>query len=151
MKKFKFRLQRLLDLRTQQKRAIAAMLAKLQKRLRDLEEEMKTIEKEWRGRRRELMAKSSMLLRERMELSEYLEAIEHRLACMQRKRLGLLQEIEEVRSSFEMAARAEKVLEKLKERKSEEFRWRLGNAGQHMVDEIAMQKKWQQDQAGTPV
>lgn len=145
MKKFTFRFQRLLELRTQYKRAIAARLAKLEKRRHELEEETAAGEKEWRLYRHKLLSGMSFVLQERKDLSQYLAEIENRLAGLQRSRYRLLLEIDGTRRDFEAASRAEQVLEKLRARQFEEHGRRLRKAEQHVLDEIAGQKTWREN------
>jgi flagellar export protein FliJ len=144
VKKFSFRLRRLLDIRAQQKRVRAAALARLRKQLADLDDKISKANQEWARLRRQLLRQQAAASHERIELTMYMEALDLRLAGMHDFRKKLQQDIERARQSFENAAQGEKALEKLRARRFEEFVHALGRAEQQIADELAMQKDWRE-------
>jgi len=142
MKKFRFRLQRLLEVRVQQKRALAAALARLRQRLQALDAERLGMEQVWSSSRSRILQARRLETHELMESAGYLQDLEQRLQRLHNSIEAVRTDMETVRAGFEKAAQGEKVLDNLKARQFEVFMRQVEKIEQQIVDELASQRKW---------
>jgi flagellar export protein FliJ len=150
VKKFAFRLRRLLDIRTQQKRALAAAMARLQGQIMEIDRAIKAADDEWRSRRERHLQEMSATAQDRLETVTYMQSLEDQAGGLRGEKNKLIQNLETTRRSFEAAARGERTLENLRARKLEEYALEVNRAEQGVADELAMQKDWQKsDRAAT--
>jgi flagellar export protein FliJ len=151
LKKFAFRLRRLLDVKNQQKRALAAAMARLQKQIVDVDRQIERANDEWLSWRARLMRQDAALAHERLELAAYMESLDWRLVSLHTHREKLKSDLDRSRRGFEIVTRGVKTLENLRARKFQEYMLEYDRAAQNESDELAMQKQWRQsDTTGAP-
>lgn len=143
MKKFAFRLRRLLEVRIQQKRALVAAMARLQKQIIEVDRQIKDLNEEWRLWRGRLLQQNVALAHERLEVTGYLESLDQHLASIFAQREKLVSDLENARRGFEIVTRGVKTLENLRARKFQDYMLEYDRAAQNESDELAMQKQWQ--------
>lgn len=143
MKKFIFRLRRLLDVKNQQKRALAAAMARLQRQIVELDRQIVRANHEWLAWRTQFMKQNVTLAHEHLELTAYMESLDQHLVSLRTHREKLVSDLDNSRRGFEIATRAVKTLENLRARKFQEYMLEYDRAAQNESDELAMQKQCQ--------
>ncbi len=130
MKKFKFRLQKLLEIREaaekEIKNELAAIVA-LQNVERARQDELRTSIDLHRRNFREKMKKGKSGITEGIFLEKYLD-ISHRAIDAAERRIEAIEpEVQKVRDRLVEASREKKVVEKLRERKREEYNYHVNS------------------------
>ena len=128
MKKFQFRLQKLLDMReareTEVKNELMKVLA-LQNKERVLQEELRTKIRHYEGNYGDMIKKGAFRAEDAMSILRFAD-ISRRAIDEAEKRIEKLEpEAQRIREKLVIASRDKKIVEKLKERKFEEFNYEL--------------------------
>lgn len=130
MKKFKFRLQRLLEIKEAAEKEIKNELAAIvavQNVERTRQDELRTSIDLHRKNFREKMKEGKYRIAEGIYLEKYLD-ISYRAIDVAGKRIEEIEpEVQGVRESLVEASRERKVVEKLRERKQEEYNYHVNN------------------------
>lgn len=139
MARFKFNLQRVLDIRKTQERIRQNELAMERKKERDFMQKIERLRKE----QSEEYQKSRVFLTERLSdirlfvaQQRYMEAIERTIARTSANLDAQREVVERARLLLVEAARKRKLLDKLKEKRMETFKKEEEAAEQRIIDEI---------------
>lgn len=126
MKKFRFSLQRLLDIReakeTQIKNELMKVLS-LQNRERILQDELRNKISRYENLYSERIKKGHFSAEEAMTLMRFTDVSRNAIVESQRRIEDLQPEVDRIRERLVAASRDKKVVEKLKDRKFEEFEY----------------------------
>lgn len=126
MKKFRFTLQRLLDIREARETGIKNELMKvlsLQNKERVLQEELRKKIGSYQARYGENIKKGRYSSEEAMSILRYTDVARKAIVEAERRIEALQPEVDRIRERLVIASREKKVVEKLKERKYEEFEY----------------------------
>jgi len=126
MKKFHFTLQRLLDIREARETEIKHELMKvlsLQNKERVFQDELKSKIKRYEVQYSEKITKGLFSPEEVMSLMRYSDVSRNAIVESQRRIEGLQPEVDRIRERLVTASRDKKIVEKLKERKFEEYEY----------------------------
>jgi flagellar FliJ protein len=130
MKKFKFSLQRLLEIREaaekEIKNELAAIMA-LQNAERARQDELRTNIDLHRKNFRERMKEGKYRITEGIYLEKFLDISHRAIVAAERKIEEIEPEVQEVRDRLVEASRERKVVEKLRERKLEEYNYHVNS------------------------
>ncbi len=130
MKKFKFRLQRLLEIRESAEKEIknelAALIA-LQNVERARQDELMSSIEAHRKNFRERMKVGKYRIAEGIFLEKFLDISYRAIDAAERRIENMEPEVEEVRKRLVEASRERKVVEKLRERKREEYNYQMNS------------------------
>ncbi len=130
MKKFKFRLQRLLEIREaaekEIKNELAALIA-LQNVERARQDELMSSIETHRKNFRERMKEGKYRITEGIFLEKFLDISYRAIDAAERRIENMEPEVEVVRGRLVEASRERKVVEKLRERKQEEYNYQLNS------------------------
>ncbi len=124
MKKFKFRLQKLLDIREAKELEIRNELMKIlaiQNRERMIQEEMQNKIKSYELQQKNDMARGIFSPEKIMSLMRYRDVSLRAIGESEKKALSMEPQIQGVREKLVEASREKKIVEKLKERKFAEY------------------------------
>ncbi len=128
MKKFQFRLQRLLDIREARENEIKNELMKvlaLQNKERVLQEELRTKINRYESNYGEMIKKGGFRAEDALAILRFAD-VSRRAIDEAEKRIEKLEpEAQTIRERLVIASRDKKIVEKLKERKFEEFNYEL--------------------------
>jgi len=128
MKKFKFRLQKLLDIREAKEMEIRNDLMKilaLQNRERMVQEEMQDKIKSFEMQQKSDMARGLFSPEKIMSLMRYRDVSLRAIGESEKKALAMEPQIQGVRGKLVEASREKKIVEKLKERKFAEYDYEM--------------------------
>jgi flagellar protein FliJ len=130
LKKFKFSLQRLLEIREaaekEIKNELAAVVA-LQNAERAQQEELRTSIELHRKNLRERMKEGKYRIAEGIFLEKYLDISHRAIEAAERRIEEIEPEVQEVRNRLVEASREKKVVEKLRERKLKEYNYHVNS------------------------
>ena len=124
MKKFKFSLQKLLDIREAKEAKIKNELMKflgIQNRERMLQDELRSKIKRYESEYSEKLKKGVYSAEEAMFLMRYVDTARNAIAGAQKRIEALQPTVDEIRGRLVVASREKKIVEKLKERKFKEY------------------------------
>ncbi|MCX8123889.1 MAG: flagellar export protein FliJ [Spirochaetes bacterium] len=139
MKKFEFRLQKLLDLRISKEHAIKAELAGLiakQNAEIALQQDYKRKIKEYYNRLSNKMRQGTFSYSEALMCERFAYNAEKAIALSQRRVEQLQPEIDKVRQRLLQASKERKVVERLKEKKYEEYMYQYNREMAKELDDI---------------
>lgn len=139
MKKFRFTLQRLLDIREARETEVKNELMKvlgLQNLERILQDEMKTKISRYEVQYSERLKKGIFSADEVMSLMRYSDVSRHAIVESQRKIEDLQPEVDRIREKLVVASRDKKIVEKLKDRKFEEYEYEFNREQAKENDDI---------------
>ncbi|PKL18695.1 MAG: flagellar export protein FliJ [Spirochaetae bacterium HGW-Spirochaetae-5] len=126
MKKFKFKLQRLLDMReakeTEIKNELMKVLA-LQNKERILQDELKVKISRYEDQYSERIKKGQFQADQMMSIMRYTDIARKAILEAERRIESYQPEVDRIREKLVAASRDKKIVEKLKERKHEEFEY----------------------------
>jgi len=128
MKKFEFKLQRLLDLREARERGVQnelAILVSEQNRERLKQDDLRRNITEFGKNLREKMRKGEAISGEAMQYGKFVSLATMAIDSAENRILGMEPGIREVRGRLIEASKERKVVEKLREKKLEEYRYEL--------------------------
>jgi flagellar protein FliJ len=128
VKKFKFRLQKLLDIREARETEIKHELMKvlsIQNKERVHQDELKSKINQYEIKYSEKIKKGFLSVDEIMSLMRYADISRKAIAESQKRIEKLEPEVNRIREKLVTASREKKIVEKLKERKIEEFNYEL--------------------------
>jgi len=126
MKKFRFTLQRLLDIREARETEIKNELMKvlgLQNKERILQDELRDKISRYEVQYSERLKKGSFSAEEIMSLMRYSDVSRKAIIESQRRIENLQPEVDRIRERLVIASRDKKIVEKLKDRKHEEYEY----------------------------
>jgi flagellar protein FliJ len=126
MKKFRFTLQRLLDIREARETEVKNELMKvlsLQNRERVLQDEFRAKISRYEVQYSERIKKGHFSTEEVMSMMRYTDVARKAIVECERRIEGLQPEVDGIRERLVVASREKKIVEKLKERKYEEFEY----------------------------
>jgi flagellar FliJ protein len=153
MKKFTFRLQTLLDLRETREKEVQGELARLvgiqnQERVRQ-QEIQERIDREREGFS-ERMRRGEFRPREALLYEKFVDVSRRAIGVAEDRIQSMEPEVNRVRQKLVEARREKRVVEKLKERKYEEYQYRVNRAlareNEDINQKIHMRKVRQEDQ-----
>ncbi len=122
MKAFEFRLQRIADFRRQESDVAKSRLQGLLSEMRRLEDERRSLEEQRREARSSTSAQNDLRGEDLLALSSFQEYLGRRLKELSQKESDLASKIEKQRDAVVEAERKVKLLDRLKERKFQEWR-----------------------------
>ncbi|PKL37333.1 MAG: flagellar export protein FliJ [Spirochaetae bacterium HGW-Spirochaetae-1] len=128
MKKFEFKLQRLLDLREARERGVQnelAILVSEQNRERLKQDDLRRNITEFGKSLREKMRKGEVVSGEAMQYGKFVSLATMAIDSAENRIQGMEPGISEVRGRLIEASKERKVVEKLREKKLEEYRYEL--------------------------
>jgi len=126
MKKFRFTLQRLLDIREARETEVKNELMKvlsLQNKERILQEELRMKISRYEVQYSERIKKGHFSAEEVMSMMRYSDVARKAIIEAERRIEGLQPEVDRIREKLVVASREKKIVEKLKERKYVEFEY----------------------------
>ena len=126
MKKFKFTLQRLLDIREAREKEIKNELMKilaLQNKERILQDELRNKINRFENQYSERIKKGQFQPDQMMSIMRYTDVARKAIVEAEKRIEALQPEVDRVRDKLVAASRDKKIVEKLKERKHEEFEY----------------------------
>lgn len=133
MKAFEFRLQRIADFRRQQADVAKTRLQELLAEMQCLEDERRSLEEQRHEARNSVTGQSNLRGEDLFALASFQEYLGRRLKELNQKQSELASKIEKQRDAVIEAERKVKLLERLKDRKFQE--WRA--ASDRELDELA--------------
>jgi flagellar FliJ protein len=145
MKKFKFRLQKLLDIREARETEIKHELMKVlnvQNQERIFQEELKQKINLYETRYGQKIKKGTLSVEEMISLMRYADVSRKAIIESQKRVENLEPEVRRIREKLVIASREKKVVEKLKERKLQEFNYEF-NREQFKENDDMNQKIYQ--------
>ena len=145
MKKFKFRLQKLLDVREARETEIKHELMKvlsLQNQERIFQDQLKSQMEQYRKRYGEKIKMGTLSVDEMMSLMRYNDVSEKAIVESGKKIERLEPEVRRIREKLVVASREKKIVEKLRARKLEEFNYEF-NREQFKENDDMNQKIYQ--------
>ena len=131
MKKFKFSLQRLLDIREAKETEIKNELMKalgIQNRERMLQEDLRVKIAKYESEYSEKLKKGVFSPDEAMSIMNYVNGARKSIVEAQRRIEDMQPAIDEIRGRLVIASREKKIVEKLKERKFDEYMYEYNRA-----------------------
>ena len=131
MKKFKFSLQKLLEIREAKETEIKNELMKvlgIQNRERMLQEELRVKITKYESEYSEKIKKGSFSPDETMSIMRYVTGARNAIVEAQSRIDAIQPVVDEIRARLVIASREKKVVEKLKERKFEEYMYEFNRA-----------------------
>jgi flagellar protein FliJ len=145
MKKFRFRLQKLLDIREAKETEIKHELMKIlsiQNKERVLQDELNVKINQYETRYSERIRKGALSVSELISIMRYADVSRKAIIESQKRIEKLEPEVRKIREKLVIASREKKVVEKLKERKLEEFNYEF-NRDQAKENDDMNQKIYQ--------
>lgn len=141
MKKFKFSLQQVLDVKVHQKMQVSRELVDLEKRKNAIESSIQKLARQWQREKAALQRNMKELVSAeyRMRLA-YLQHLDHQIDFERRKLVSLSAKIGAVRHKLMQYAREEQALSLLSEKKQETYRKTLRKKEQDATDELSSQR-----------
>ena len=139
MKKFKFSLQTLLDIREAKEKEIKNELMKvlgIQNRERLLQEELKGKIAKYESEYSEKLKKGTFSPEYAMSIMRYIDTARNAIVEAQRRIDDLQPVVDEIRERLVVASREKKVVEKLKERKFNEYMYEFNRAVAKENDDV---------------
>ncbi len=139
MKKFRFTLQRLLDIREARETEVKHELMKvlgLQNLERILQEEMRTKISRYEVQYSERLKKGVFSAEEVMSLMRYSDVSRNAIIESDRRIEALQPEVDRIREKLVIASRDKKIVEKLKDRKYEEYEYEYNREQAKENDDI---------------
>ena len=131
MKKFKFSLQKLLDIREAKETEIKNELMKvlgIQNRERMLQEELRGKITKYESEYNEKIKKGTLSPDEVMSIMRFVDAARKAIVAAQSRIDAIQPVVDEIRARLVIASREKKIVEKLKERKFEEYMYEFNRA-----------------------
>ena len=141
MKKFKFSLQQVLDLKKSERSQIEQELNRLKNQRSIIEEKVDKIGREWQAESQALARSEKDLLAAeyRMRLT-YLDFLDHKILQENENLMKVMRQISEVQEKLLVMTRDEKVLKRLREKRYDEHIVEMRREEQNIADEIANQR-----------
>ncbi|HON17029.1 MAG TPA: flagellar export protein FliJ [Spirochaetota bacterium] len=128
MKRFQFKLQKLLDLREAKEKEIKNELMKVlseQNRERNFQHELNEKIAEYEGKLSEMQKKGVFNPAEAMAILRFADVSRNAIVASEKRVQALEPEVQRIRERLVVASREKKVVEKLKERKLDEYNYEL--------------------------
>lgn len=139
MKKFKFRLEKVLQFRKIVQDEKKRILNILMRQLREMEDTIEYLEKEFLNN---VINEGAVLTVEELSLKgSYGERLKNELINKKLAMLDLNEKLEEARKAYIEATQEVEVLEKLRERKHEQYNEMIMQHEQKMMDELVTQRR----------
>ncbi len=138
MKRFKFSLEQVLNLKSNLKKQVQQELAGLEADRRQLEEKIQHLGDQWQRENQALQSSNESLQAAEYQLRlSYLDFLDRKINQEKESLFALMNRLAETRSKLLTLSREEQMLEKLRERKAEQHRQEVIRAEQAFNDEIA--------------
>ncbi|HHL73651.1 MAG TPA: flagellar export protein FliJ [Bacteroidetes bacterium] len=138
MKRFKFSLEQVLNLKTNMKRQVQQELAGLEAQRVRIEEKIEHIGEQWQRENEALQnANESLQAAEYQLRLSYLDFLDKKINSEKEQLFRVMDQLAEKRNKLLTITREEQMLEKLRERKAEQHRKEVVRAEQSFNDEIA--------------
>ncbi len=138
MKRFKFSLEQVLNLKSNLKKQVQQELAGLEADRRHLEEKIQHLGDQWQRENQALQSSNESLQAAEYQLRlSYLDFLDRKINQEKESLFALMNRLAETRSKLLTLSREEQMLEKLRERKAEQHRQEVIRAEQAFHDEIA--------------
>ncbi|HOK00918.1 MAG TPA: flagellar export protein FliJ [Spirochaetota bacterium] len=128
MKRFQFKLQKLLDLREAKEKEIKNELMKVlseQNRERNFQHELNEKIAEYEGKLSEMQKRGVFNPAEAMAILRFADVSRNAIVASEKRVQALEPEVQRIRERLVVASREKKVVEKLKERKLDEYNYEL--------------------------
>lgn len=138
MPKFNFRLQPVLNLKIQIEESLKNELGKATRKLEDEKEVLRRIQEEQEECMKQMNSDSSMGVRiEKLrEYSAYLSFLKEKI-MLQKENINIAQKnVDKYKEQLVKAMQEREILEKLKEKKYQEFLAELNKSEQRLIDEV---------------
>ncbi len=140
MSRFKFSLQQVLELKQSLKKQLATEIIKLELEEEKVQNRIKKLTQEWENEGRALEAeKSSLVAAEYRLRMSYLEYLSEKIEEERKALFDIARLLATKRQKLIQFSREQKILEKLRERREQEFRKQERRREQKEIDEVAAQ------------